>query len=112
MPVLTCLNTCPDDATAQHVARALVDARLAACVNLVPGVTSIYRWQGQVQSDAEVLLVIKTTADRLEALTERLRALHPYDTPALVALPVAGGLADYLRWVDDETAPIETGEAD
>ncbi|MBB3345428.1 divalent-cation tolerance protein CutA [Luteimonas sp. RC10] len=112
MPVLTCLNTCPDNATAQHIARALVEARLAACVNLVPGVTSIYRWQGQVQSDAEVLLVIKTTADRLEALTERLRALHPYDTPALVALPVAGGLTDYLRWVDDETAPIETGEAD
>ncbi|MEN5060293.1 divalent-cation tolerance protein CutA [Luteimonas sp. TWI1416] len=112
MPVLTCLNSCPDEASAQRIARTLVDARLAACVSLVPGVTSIYRWQGRVQTDAEVLLVIKTTADRLEALTERLRALHPYDVPELVALPVAGGLADYLHWVEAETAPIEAGDAD
>ncbi|UNK43006.1 divalent-cation tolerance protein CutA [Luteimonas sp. S4-F44] len=112
MSVLTCLNSSPDAATAQRIARALVDAHLAACVNLVPGVTSIYRWQGQVQTDTEVLLVIKTTNDRLEALSERLRALHPYDVPELVALPVVGGLADYLHWVDAETAATAPRDAD
>ncbi len=96
------LSTAPDAETATRIARALVDEQLAACVNLVPGVRSIYRWAGAVQEDAEVLLVAKTRADRVERLAERLRELHPYDLPELVALPVSGGLPAYLEWVAAE----------
>jgi len=99
------LSTAPDADTGLRIARALVEERLAACVNLVPAVRSVYRWEGRMQEDAEVLLVIKTRAARLDALGERLRALHPYDLPELVALPVTGGLAGYLAWVSGEVTP-------
>jgi periplasmic divalent cation tolerance protein len=94
--------TAPDWDTAARIARALVEERLAACANLVPGVRSIYRWQGRVEDAAEVLMVLKTRADRVDALGDRLRALHPYELPELVALPAAGGLAGYLDWVLEE----------
>jgi len=94
--------TAPDWETAARIARALVEERLAACANLVPGVRSIYRWQGRVEDESEVLLLLKTRADRVDALGARLRALHPYDLPELVALPAVGGLAGYLDWVRDE----------
>jgi periplasmic divalent cation tolerance protein len=97
--------TAPDEAVALRIARALVDERLAACANLLPGVRSIYRFRGVVEDEREVLLVIKTCADRVEALAERLRALHPYEMPELVVLPTAGGLAPYLDWVRAETRP-------
>jgi periplasmic divalent cation tolerance protein len=97
--------TAPDEAVALRIARALVDERLAACANLVPGVRSIYRFRGVVEDQREVLLVIKTCADRVEALAERLRALHPYEVPELVVVPTAGGLAPYLDWVRAETRP-------
>lgn len=103
--VCVALSTAPDGETAARIARALVEERLAACVNLVPAVRSIYRWQGRVEDDAEVLLVIKTRAERVDALGERLRALHPYELPELVALPVTAGLAPYLDWVAAEAAP-------
>jgi periplasmic divalent cation tolerance protein len=103
--VRVALSTAPDPETAARIARALVEERLAACVNLVPGVRSIYRWQGAVEDAAEVLLVMKTRADRVDALAERLRALHPYALPELVALPAVGGLAGYLDWVLAESAP-------
>jgi periplasmic divalent cation tolerance protein len=93
----------PDLDVARRIGRALVAERLAACVNLVPGVTSIYRWQGEVQEDAEVLLVVKTRAERLPALAERLRVLHPYALPELVAWAPDGGSAPYLAWVCAET---------
>ena len=96
--------TAPDADVAARIARALVEERLVACANLVANVRSIYRWQGRVEDDSEVMLVLKTHADRVEALAERLRALHPYDVPELVVLPVAGGLAPYLDWVRAETA--------
>jgi periplasmic divalent cation tolerance protein len=89
--------TCPDEATAGRIAEALVDERLAACANLLPGITSIYRWEGRIQRDAEVLLLIKTTRERVAALTER--ALHPYAIPEIIAVPVTEGLPDYLSWV-------------
>jgi periplasmic divalent cation tolerance protein len=92
-----------EDAT--RLARALVEERLAACVNVVEGVRSVYRWQGAVQEDAEALLVIKTTAERYDALAERLRALHSYDTPELVRLEVAGGDARYLEWLVGQVRP-------
>ena len=90
---------------AERIARALVERRLAACVNVVPGATSIYRWKGEVCRDEEHLLVIKTRADRLEALREALVGLHPYEVPELVALPIAAGHAPYLAWLDESVSP-------
>jgi periplasmic divalent cation tolerance protein len=96
------LITAPADA-AEPLARTLVGERLAACVNVVPGVRSIYRWQGRVEADDEVLLVVKTRGERVEALSERVRELHPYDLPETLALPASGGSAAYLEWVAAET---------
>ena len=98
-----CLLTAPDAPTAQRIARTLVEERLAACVNIVPGVASIYRWEGAVHEDAELLLVAKTSQDRLAALAERLAVIHPYALPELVALTPSGGSARYLDWVRAET---------
>jgi periplasmic divalent cation tolerance protein len=103
--VRVAFSTAPDETVAAQIARVLVDERLAACANLVPGVRSIYRFQNVVEDEREVLLVIKTRADRIDALAERLRALHPYDVPELLVLPTAGGLAPYLDWVRAETRP-------
>ena len=103
MSVLVVFCTCPDEASAARIAHALVEERLAACVNRVPGLRSTYRWRGAVHEDSEVLLVIKTGEDRFEALRERVVALHPYELPELIAVKVAAGLAPYLRWVVAET---------
>ncbi|HEU4431613.1 MAG TPA: divalent-cation tolerance protein CutA [Myxococcota bacterium] len=100
--VRVCLVTAPDAEVAQRIARALVDEQLAACVNVVPGVRSIYRWQGEVNDDAELLLIVKTTQKRLAALAERLAVLHPYALPELVALTPSGGSERYLDWVRAE----------
>jgi periplasmic divalent cation tolerance protein len=97
--------TAPDVEVAARIAHALVEERLVACANLVANVRSIYRWQGRVEDEREVMLVLKTRADRIGALGERLRALHPYELPELVVLPVDGGLAGYLDWVRAESAP-------
>ncbi len=100
---LLAISTCPDAATAADIARVLVAERLAACVNRVPGITSTYRWQGEVHDDAEVLLLIKTTRGRFDALRARLVELHPYDVPELIALEIADGLPAYLAWLAGET---------
>lgn len=97
--VMVVLSTLPNDERGATLARALVDEGLAACVNLVPGVRSIYRWDGAVADDREQLAVIKTRRDRAEALVARLVALHPYQVPEAVVVPVAGGHAPYLAWV-------------
>lgn len=97
------LVTCPDRATATRIAGALVDEELAACANLVDGVTSIYRWEGQVQEDAEVLLIIKTRRARFDALAERVTALHPYDVPEVIACDITAGNANYLKWIEETT---------
>ena len=101
--IFVLLSTCPDAATAERMARELVAASLVACVNIVPGVRSIYLWNGAVQADEEVLMILKTTAGRLAAVRERLVALHPYDLPEIVALPVVDGHHPYLQWVVDST---------
>ncbi len=103
MPILLCLCTCPDAASARTIADALVAERLAACVSRLPGLQSTYRWQGAIEHDEEVLLVIKTRSERLDALTARVQALHPYELPELVAVEAAGGLAPYLAWVAEQT---------
>ncbi|MCK9489320.1 MAG: divalent-cation tolerance protein CutA [Xanthomonadales bacterium] len=100
---LLVLSTCPDDDTAARLARALVEERLAACVNRLPLTASTYRWQGQVVEEGEVLLLIKTVADRYPALAERLAVLHPYQVPEIIALPVADGLPGYLEWMVAQT---------
>lgn len=105
MSVLICLTTCPDADSAGRIATALVDERLAACVNVVPGLRSTYRWQGEVTRGDELLLIIKTSRDRFDALRERLPMLHPHELPELVAVEAADGLAAYLDWVRAETRP-------
>ncbi|HEY3807918.1 MAG TPA: divalent-cation tolerance protein CutA [Kofleriaceae bacterium] len=99
MAVIVVFSTFPDAEVAASIARTLVDEQLCACVNLVPAIRSIYRWQDATCDETEVLGVIKTTDDRLGALEARLVALHPYDVPEVIALPVAGGHAPYLAWV-------------
>jgi periplasmic divalent cation tolerance protein len=101
------LTTTSDRATAERIAHALVEERLAACVNLVPGVRSIYRWKGAVEAADEVLCVIKTTAARLPRLKARLVALHPYDVPEVIALPIAAGHTPYLGWLADAVRPAK-----
>ena len=103
MSVLLCLCSCPDAASAHAIADALVNERLAACVSRLPGLESTYRWQDRVEHANEVLLLIKTAAERLEALTARVQTLHPYELPELIAVEAAGGLAPYLAWVADQT---------
>ena len=97
--VLVALTTCPDEASAAAVATALVQERLAACVNRIGGVRSTYFWDARLQDEAEILLIIKTTAGRLDELRTRLAALHPYEVPELVAIPVTDGNERYLDWV-------------
>jgi periplasmic divalent cation tolerance protein len=97
------LTTCPDATTAEEIARELVEERLAACGNVVPGLTSIYRWKGAIERADEWLLLLKTTSDRLEALAARMRELHPYDVPEILTIEIARGDADYVRWVVEET---------
>lgn len=97
------LSTAPDAEQARRIARTLVEERLIACASLVPGVTSIYRWQGAVQAEAEVLLVMKTRRSLVPRLKERLPALHTYEVPELVVTPLVDGLDPYCRWVRDST---------
>ena len=104
------LVTTPDADSARRIARTLVEERHAACGNIVPRITSIFRWQGAVQEEAETLLVLKTSAERLAALAERVSQLHPYDVPEVLALPVAAANQPYLDWLGASVAP--GGEAD
>lgn len=96
--------TAADADEALRIGRALVEARLAACANVLPGMTSVYRWEGRVEQAGEAVLVLKTRASLVEAATERVKALHAYACPCVVALPVEGGNPDYLDWLLRETA--------
>jgi periplasmic divalent cation tolerance protein len=93
------LTTCPDQATAASIARDLVESGLAACVNRVGPVHSTFRWQGAIQDEPEVLLVIKTVIPRYSELEMRLKTLHPYEVPEIIALPIVAGAANYLGWL-------------
>ncbi len=103
MTVLLCFCSCPDSETAQRIADVLVDKRLAACVNVLPGMRSVYRWRGAIERADEVLLLIKTTRAQFEPLLARVASLHPYEPPELVAVEVAAGLPAYLDWVVEQT---------
>jgi periplasmic divalent cation tolerance protein len=93
------LCTVPDEATARQIASALVAENLAACVNIVPGITSVYRWKGAIETTPELLLIIKTTAAVYSHLQDRIRALHPYELPEVIAVSLDQGLPDYLAWI-------------
>lgn len=99
--VLLC--TCPNEKEGRRLAEALVETKLAACVNLLPGVQSIYRWEGKVEVAHEVVLLIKSTAARFEELRARITELHSYDIPEIIALPITAGSGKYLDWIRRQT---------
>lgn len=101
--VVSVYVTFPAHFAAEEAVTNLVREQLAACANLMPGLTSIYKWKGAIERDSESAALLKTTADRVDALVARLREIHPYDTPCIVAWPVIGGFAPYLEWVRTET---------
>lgn len=103
------LTTAPDAESAERIVRALLDEGLVACGNIVPGVTSLYWWNGAVQRDAEVLVILKTTASASRRLVERLPSLHPYEVPELLLVPVDGGHGAYLEWVAASIAALRGG---
>ena len=100
MAALLILSTFADAGTARSVAATLVEERLAACANLVPGVQSIYRWRGEVENASEVLVLFKTTEEARARFEARLKELHPYEVPELLVLRPEGGLPEYLRWIE------------
>ncbi len=95
--------TCPDDGVAATIARHIVECGLAGCVNRVPGLTSVYKWEGELKTGTEVLLLIKTAGDRVEALTAELLRIHPYELPEIIVVPVTGGHQPYLDWIRQST---------
>ena len=105
MSAVLVLCTCPDEPAADRIAAALLDERLAACVNRLSGIVSTYRWKGSLQRDAEVLLLIKSTRERYPALQARIAALHPYELPEVIAVDIALCLPPYLAWIAAETVP-------
>ena len=102
-PHVLVLTTLPSDADAPAFARALVEARLAACVNLLPVMESVYRWEDRIDSGRERQLLVKTSRERVDALWQRIRALHPYDVPEFLVLPIVDGHDAYLRWIGEST---------
>jgi len=95
--------TAPNEDEAVRIARSLVEAHLAACANIVRNIRSIYTWQGSVQDDTEVLMVVKTRKGLFEAVSARVRELHSYDVPEIIALPIIDGSPDYLNWLREST---------
>jgi|ERR1700685_334687 len=98
------LCTFPNEQEALRIGSALVEARLAACVNILPAIRSIYRWKGEVEHADEIPLLIKTTQPGFPALRDRIQELHSYETPEIIAVPVVDGLADYLGWIREQVS--------
>lgn len=95
--------TCPDQETAQRIGHTLIDTAVAACVNIIPGLTSIYRFEGQIETNPECLLLIKTTSENYAQLEIQLSKLHPYRVPEIIACNISHGLPAYLQWLDEST---------
>ena len=100
---LVVMNTCPDSETAGRIAADLVERRLAACVQVLPGLQSYFHWDGKVDCEKEHLLLIKTSSASYPALERRIRELHPYQLPEIIGVPVSKGLPGYLSWINDNT---------
>ncbi|KAM9325315.1 protein CutA [Gastrophryne carolinensis] len=92
--------TCPNEKVAKDIARGLVERKLAACVNIIPGVTSIYEWKGAIEEDSELLLMIKTRSSKVPAVTEYVRSVHPYEVCEVISVPIEQGNPPYLSWVE------------
>ena len=101
LPYRVIFTTCPDSVVAESIARTLVEERLAACVNILPAVQSIYTWRGNVKTDSEWLLIIKSIKSKYPAIENRIRDLHPYELPEIIAVGLADGLPAYLAWLDN-----------
>ena len=101
--VIVVYITAPTLEDAQSLARALVEEKLAACVNIIPGIHSIYQWEQAIQNDQELLLICKSRTERFDSLQKRVQALHPYDVPEIISIPVQNGSEPYLNWVRDNT---------
>ena len=97
------LVTVGSDKEAQKISKALVEAKLVACVNAVPSIQSIFRWQGKMCEDSEILLIAKSVKDKLPGIIKKVKELHSYDVPEIIALPIIGGSEDYLNWLVEET---------
>lgn len=95
------LSTCGDMETAQRIAIALLEQELVACVNILPGITSIYKWKGDIELDSEFLLLIKTRVEQLPTLQETIQGLHSYELPEIIDVPITGGLTEYLNWITE-----------
>jgi periplasmic divalent cation tolerance protein len=108
---LVILNTCPDKESATKVANSLIERQLAACVNILPGLTSVYPWKGQIETGEEVLLIIKSTRSAYEAVETAIRETHPYELPEVVAVPIVAGLQAYLSWIGESVVTDKTTSA-
>ncbi|WP_350281933.1 divalent-cation tolerance protein CutA [Nitrosomonas sp.] len=106
--ILLVLTNFPNDVSARELAEVLIDRRLAACINILQGCTSIYRWQGLTEITSEVPVLIKTTRQHYEAVEQTIKSLHPYELPEIIAVPVDSGLPAYLQWITHETTETDT----
>jgi periplasmic divalent cation tolerance protein len=104
MKILLALSTFPDAETARRISNQLIEERLAACANIFPTIESIYRWKGKMESGQEMIAFFKTSEDRQSAFQDKLRALHPYEIPEIIFIPIVAGLPEYLGWVAESCA--------
>lgn len=102
MKQILALTTCPDMDVARRLAHVLVEQHLAACVNILPGATSVYKWQGKIEEASELVLLIKSREERLDEIRTQLVELHPYELPELIVVPIEEGLPAYLAWIDSQ----------
>ena len=100
---VVCMMTAPNEAEAKRIGRTLVEERLVACCNVVPNVTSIYRWKGDIREESEVLCLMKTRKELFDSLKKRVKELHPYEVPEIISLKIKDGLYEYLKWIDEAT---------
>ena len=106
MEALVVYITAPNEDEAAKIARALVEERLAGCVNIVKDIRSIYSWQGKIEDDKEVLMIAKTRLKLFASFISRVKELHPYSVPEIIALPVVGGSEEYIKWLNEVTSPV------